>query len=266
MTSRSARFGGDGLLASISDAVGRLTIDKPARRNALTAKMWDDLPGAVDWLVGEKARVVLVEGAGETFSAGADISEFDQVRGDTESARAYDRLNADAFQALRVAAVPTIAVIRGICYGGGLGLAAACDLRIAEPGARFAVPAARLGLTYPVDAISDLVETLGVQTVKHLIFTAGSLDAETALQLGFLLAVHETGRLGAEADDLARRIASNAPLTIRASKRAVRAAISRNAADRAEAGRIGEETFASADYAEGRAAFREKRQPRFTGG
>lgn len=265
MTDRSARFGEDGLLVSISEAVGRLTIDRPARRNALTARMWQDLPEAVDWLVAEKAGAILVEGAGADFSAGADISEFDRVRGDTESARAYDRLNAEAFRALRIAAVPTIAVIRGVCFGGGLGLAAACDLRIAEPGARFAVPAARLGLTYPVDAISDLVETLGVQAVKHLIFTAGSLDAEAALRLGFLLAVHEADRLGTEADDLAERIAANAPLTLRASKLAVRAAVSGNAADREETVRIGEETFASADYAEGRAAFREKRQPRFTG-
>lgn len=150
------------LLVSTTDGVATIVINRPARKNAVTQAMWIELAANVDRLAGDTdVRVIVLRGAGADFSAGADISEFDTLRGDPESARAYEATNSAAFAALRNASVPVIAAIRGICFGGGFGIAAACDLRVACTDAQFAVPAARLGLAYPHDAMADIVWAAG---------------------------------------------------------------------------------------------------------
>ena len=163
------------------------------------------------------------------------------------------------------APVPTIAAIRGICFGGAFGLASACDLRIADTSARFAIPAGRLGLAYPAEAVADLVTALGAQRARHLLMTASEMDSAAALANGFLLETVAPDKLDAAANDLAEQISVAAPLSIAASRKAVRAALSGSDDDRAAAEQLGDATFESADYAEGRAAFREKRKPVFTG-
>lgn len=266
MAEQNETFARGTLKAACAGHVGRLTIDRPEKKNALDAAMWSVLPRALGWLTAEgRARVILIEGGGSDFSAGADISEFDRVRHDPPSARAYDALNAQAFRAVRECEVPVIAVIRGICFGGGFGIAAACDIRLASAEARFAVPAARLGLTYPVDAIVDFVEALDVQTAKRLLYTGAEMTASEALARGFLAAVHEPDELVQEAAKLAMAIAANAPLTVSASKVALRAALSGRSTDRDRAVALAAATFESEDYAEGRAAFAERRRPGFTG-
>ncbi|WP_084364456.1 enoyl-CoA hydratase-related protein [Rhizobium sp. RU36D] len=263
----SRDFAAGGIHAACGDGLGMLTIDNQPRRNALTAAMWRAIPDAVTWLIGEAgARVIVLAGAGgRDFSAGADISEFAQVRKDTESARIYEAENSAAFAALRQARVPVIAAVRGICYGGGLGLAAACDLRLGTASATFAVPAARLGLAYPADAIQDFYESLGPQMARQMLFTGAPVGAQALLANGFLLDVTEDGALDGAAFSLADTIAANAPLSVQAAKLALRAVAQQDADLLREADIVGSSTFDSRDYAEGRAAFAERRKPIFEG-
>ncbi|WP_406871566.1 enoyl-CoA hydratase-related protein [Aminobacter sp. P9b] len=254
------------LLLSMSDGVATVVINRPARKNAVTQAMWVDLAARANILSADPdVRVIVLRGMGDDFSAGADIGEFDKLRGDATSARAYEATNSAAFAALRNCTVPVIAAIRGICFGGGFGLAAACDLRIATADAQFAVPAARLGLAYPQDAMGDIVWAAGPQMARYLTYTAGRIDARAALSAGFLLKIVEAERFDARISEIARTIAENAPLSVRASKAAIRAALSHDAEEAALAQAAGDATFLSDDYAEGRAAFAARRTPMFKG-
>ncbi|TKT76933.1 enoyl-CoA hydratase-related protein [Aquamicrobium sp. LC103] len=254
------------LKTEVSEGVALVTIDRPHRKNAITQAMWLELAETVTALgKNPETRMIVIMGAGGDFSAGADIGEFDEVRRNAETARFYENANSAAFAAVRDAPVPTLAAIRGICFGGGFGLAAACDLRVAEDDARFCVPAAKLGLAYPVDAMIDIVEALGPQLARYLTYSAASIDAATALSAGFLLEIVERGTLEFRARELARVIAANAPLSVRASKAAIRASLSRDGKAYQLAEALGAATFDSLDYGEGRSAFREKRKPQFHG-
>lgn len=260
-------FAAGRIRAESREGIGFLTIDNPERKNAITAAMWRAIPDAVHWLCGEAgARAIVLSGAGERdFSAGADISEFPVVRNDTATARLYEADNSSAFAAVREARVPVIAAIRGICYGGGFGLAAACDIRIADETAAFAVPAARLGLAYPADAVQDFARSLGDQMARKVLYTGRAMRATELLACGFLLDVTAPETLSERAFALAEMIASNAPLSVQASKLALRAVAEVDDDLLREAEVVGASTFDSADYAEGRRAFAEKRKPVFTG-
>ena len=259
----------DGALgAAVADnGIGCFTINRPEKRNALTDAMWRALPAAFDWMVQEKqARVVVVQGAGgKDFSAGADIGEFDTLRKDAGTARHYEAGNSLAFAAIRACPVPVIAAIRGICFGGGFGLAAAADLRLADDTARFAIPAARLGLAYPPDAVQDLVRALGDQQARRALFGAQEIPAADALACGCLLALCRPEDLDVQVSALASDIAAAAPLSVRASKAAISALHSRSHADLDSAASLAALTFDSSDYAEGRRAFTERRRPSFSG-
>jgi enoyl-CoA hydratase/carnithine racemase len=260
-------FADEGLIATIDGNRGFLGINRPDRKNAISFAMWREIPGALDWLCGQgDIRCIVLHGEGKSdFSAGADITEFDAVRRDVESARQYERSNASAFRAVRQCPVPVIAMIRGICFGGAFGLAAAADLRVASHEAVFSVPAGRLGLAYPVDAMRDIVEALGPQTARSVLFTARRMDAREAQSAGFLHALCGLADLDRTVTDLADQICANAPLSNRASKASIRAALSGAADDRRLAEDLAQSTFLSADYEEGRSAFREKRSPQFNG-
>lgn len=263
MSSPSA--GGDaGLGLSFSGGVAHLVIDRPQKKNALTARMWRDLAAAVrEAAMSSEARVLVLEGAGADFCAGADIAEFDELRADAATARDYEAANSAAFSAIRDADIPTIAAIRGVCFGGGFGIAAACDIRIASETALFAVPAARLGLAYPQDAMQDIVHACGPQMARYLTFSAARIDAARALAVGFVAEVVADEDLASRRAALASSIAANAPMSVAASKAAIRAVLSADPADAERARQLGAATFSSEDYAEGRAAFRERRPPRF---
>lgn len=255
------------LKLSVSDHVGTLLLDNPRRKNAVTAAMWRAIPEAVRWLFAEaQARVLVVSGAGNgDFSAGADISEFAEVRRDTKTARVYEGANALAFASLRAAPVPVIAEIRGICFGGGFGLAAACDLRLADDTARFCLPPARLGLAYPADAVGDILRALGDQLARHALYTGDVMQADDLVRNGFLIECTAPSALAGRVRSLAATIAANAPLSVRASKLAVRAFAENDEHAARDAAAFGAATFDSEDYAEGRRAFAERRLPLFTG-
>jgi len=256
------------LRLSIENGVARVAIDNPARRNAFDFAMWSALPEILRALDAEPAaRVVVLTGAdGLPFCSGADISEFSTVRATAAGGRAYEAANLAAFDALSHLSKPTIAAISGFCMGGGLGLACACDLRIAAEGATFAVPAGRLGVGYPPAAMKYVVAAVGAQGAMDLFFTARRLSAEEALSGGLLSRLLSPAGFAAAIDEIARGVAANAPLTLKAAKAAVRAAAGLPGAptpERCEA--LAAACFDSADYLEGRTAFLEKRAPEFSG-
>lgn len=252
--------------ARIDNNVAVITIDRPARKNAMTQAMWIEMAQLLhEFSADPSVRAIVLSGAGSDFCAGADIGEFDTLRGDATSASRYEASNSATFAAIRDCPVPTIAAISGICFGGGFGMAVACDIRIAAKGATFCVPAARLGLAYPVDSMCDIVHAVGAQRAKYLTYSAARLDVSAALDAGLLLEVTEFSVLEARAMALATTIAANAPLSVRASKASIRAVLTGLSTDADKAAALGHSTFESADYAEGRTAFHEKRPARFTG-
>lgn len=255
------------LRTTVEPPVGWLVVDHPARRNAVSLSMWLALPPLVDALDADPAVrvIVLTGGGGEAFVSGADIAEFAEVRRDADSARAYEDANEAAFAALRQATKPTVAMIRGPCFGGGVGLAAACDLRVAADDAVFSIPAARLGIAYPPPAIADVVGLVGAARAKDLFFTARRVEAAEALAIGLVDRVVPVADLEAETRALAATMAANAPLTLAAAKAAIAAAVTGDPAAAERARRAATACFASQDFAEGREAFLAKRPPRFEG-
>lgn len=247
--------------------LGSLVVDHGARRNALNAAMWRAIPALARELDDDPTvRVVVLRGAGdEAFVSGADISEFSQLRTGDAAAR-YDADNIQAFTALSALHKPSIALIHGFCIGGGVALASCCDLRYAADDAVFAIPAARLGLGYPLSAAQQLVRLLGPAHAKELFFTARRFDARDALRLGLVHEVFAKTELETRVQAIAGSIAQNAPLSLRAFKLAA-AELMKPAAVRSdtEAAAAIEDCFASADYREGVQAFLDKRSPRFTG-
>lgn len=253
---------------SVCDHVATLTFDQPARLNAITFEMWSALPELIRRAEHDRSvNVIALRGAGErAFGAGADISQFEAKRSDPKSVAAYNAAVARTHQALSEAAKPTVAVIQGICFGGSLGLAMCCDLRIGASDARFRIPAARLGLGYRYSEIARLVKRIGPGATADLLVTARELDAAEALRLGILNSVYDRSSFDTEADQYLRRIADNAPLTLRSVKRAlVELARPESERDISAVDELVASCYTSADYHEGRAAFREKRKPKFIG-
>lgn len=256
------------LRVDINHGVARLLIDNGAKRNAFDLDMWRALPPLMAAIEADpEIRVVVVSGApGLPFCSGADISEFSTVRATSGGGRAYEQANVEAFDAISSCAKPTVAAISGFCMGGGMGIAAVCDLRVAEEGAAFAIPAGRLGVGYPPSAMRYVVAAVGAQRAFEMFFTARRLTATEALAAGFVSRVLASESFDGAVDDLAAVIAGNAPLTLRAAKAAIRAAAQLPGAPAlADCEALAAQCFDSDDYMEGRAAFLEKRAPKFTG-
>lgn len=256
----------DLLQARVEGAVGWLVFNRPERRNALNAEMWAAIPAIVNALEEQPGvRVIIIRGAGqEAFAAGADISEFATARNSSVAADQYEKLNGAALSALRGCARPVIAMVQGYCIGGGVAIAMAADLRVAAPSALFALPPARLGLAYPLDSLKDLVTTIGAAATKDMIFTARQVKVEEALRIGLVNRIATD--IEAEVAALAAEIAEGAPFTLTHAKHAIDFLISRPGhEDDAEIAWLGQRCFDSEDYAEGRAAFMEKRKPVFRG-
>lgn len=256
------------MIARKEGAVGWVQFNNPARHNAVSVDMWRAVPEILaEFERDDEIRAVVLCGAGgKAFISGADISEFEEKRASREAVIEYNRIAGGANAAIISFSKPTIAMIQGYCYGGGVGVALCCDLRIATENSSFAVPAARLGLGYGYDGLKRLVDVVGPSFAKEIFYTARRFDAPEALAMGLVNRVIPGSDIETYVCDYAAMIGSNAPLTIRAAKICVNEA-TKDPADRDLAGAQAavDACFASDDYIEGRSAFIEKRKPVFRG-
>lgn len=256
------------VLVRRSSAVGHVVISNLEKFNAMTTQMWSDLPLAIAELdTDQSIRAIVLSGDGDrAFVSGADISQFGAERSSADSQLRYNQSVAEAYTAPSRASKPVIAKIRGVCMGGGLGLALACDMRICADDARFRMPAGRLGLGYEEAGVRRFVSLIGVQNTYDIFFTARVFDAQDALRMGFVSRVVPAAQLDDTVDELAATIAGNAPLTLRAVKCTVGAFLLNPTQVNAPEIRAAIDACnSSTDYAEGVRAFAEKRPPIFTG-
>lgn len=256
------------LRAEIEGAVGWIVFDQPARRNAINDAMWRALPEAMARFDADAAvRCVAFRGEGrKAFSAGADISEFEQVRSQGAAISEYDGLLDRVLHAIQSSPKPSVAMIHGICFGGGLEVALACDLRYCGTSAAFAIPAARLGLAYNAEGHKRLLETVGHARAREIMFLGRRYTAEEALAMGLVHRVQGDEELEAFTGEILKTLSENAPLSIANSKTIIEEFVkSSGAPDAARMREAMRRCAASEDYQEGRRAFMAKRPPRFKG-
>jgi enoyl-CoA hydratase/carnithine racemase len=258
----------DKMLVRKDGHVGYVIFNNPERRNAVSLEMWERTSEILQQLAqDDEVRVVVLTGAGgKAFVSGADVSRFESERSSLEAIKIYNAAVERANASVHEFPKPTIAMIRGYCIGGGVGLAVCCDLRLCSDDSRFAVPAARLGLGYPYAGLKRLTDVVGPAFAKEIFFTARQFDAEEARAMGLVNRVLPAAELEAYVKGYADTIAGNAPLTVKAAKLVVNETLKdESERDPARCRELVEQCFASNDYTEGRRAFMEKRRPAFTG-
>jgi enoyl-CoA hydratase/carnithine racemase len=244
-------------------AVATLTIDRPAKRNAMNYEMWSALPDLLSKVeADESVRALVIRGT-DHFSAGADISEFTTLRADAGGARRYNAVVHAGERSIARLSKPVVAAVTGVCVGGGCEIALACDIRIAADDARFGITPAKLGIVYSATSTKRLVDAVGPSWARQILFTAELVDAATALRIGLVNELHPAAEGAGRAEALATTMASRAQVSVRGAKTIV---------DRITEGHFDEDdtvhalyetSVTSDDYAEGVRAFLEKRPPRF---
>lgn len=255
------------ILVTVEPAsVAFVTLNRPKQVNAVKLSMWRDLKPILQDLQGrDDVRVIVLTGAGGNFSAGADIKEFAQNRMGAEQGLVYEHHYVAAVEAVRACAKPTIAAVTGNCMGGACALAMACDFRFADATARFAIPAAKLGVVYGLPECTLLVALVGVANAKRILYTGDPVTAAEAFRMG-LVDERVEGPVTEAAVAFAMKLAANAPLSIAGSKRILNSLARGDARARVEEFlSLAEGAVKSEDYREGTLAFVEKRKPRFKG-
>lgn len=241
--------------------VATITFDRPNARNAMTWAMYEQLGEAVERIESNRdVRVAVLRGAGGHFVAGTDISQFTEFKSGDDGVAYENRLESIVAR-LEQMRVATIAAVEGFAVGAGLVLAAACDLRIASPTARFGVPIARtVGNALSMINYARLVALLGASRTKAMLITTDFMSAEEARAIGFVAAIVEETAFDSELDSLAARISTYSPITIQCTKEAIRRIMSASDGDD-----LVQRAYGSNDFHEGVAAFVEKRAPKWEG-
>jgi len=247
--------------------IATLTFNRPEKRNAINHAMWKAIPDLVAEVDADPfIALLVVTGAGGHFAAGADISEFETTYATPETTRNFSADVARAGDALMRLSKPSIAVIRGACVGGGCGIALSCDLRFAAHGSRFGITPAKLGLAYSLEDTKRLVDVVGPQRAKDILFSGRLLDADEAFRFGLIDRLTADAELDQAAEDYARTVAANSLYSLRATKAIVGMILEGAVAETKESARISLESFQGGDFKEGSAAFLQKRKPNFRKG
>jgi enoyl-CoA hydratase len=266
--SSAREYAGGKMLSARREGIGIVTFNQPQKHNAVSVDMWGGLAEILgEFAADDSVRVVVLTGAGgRAFVSGADISQFDQQRNNADAQRAYDQQTSVGRQKLSSFPKPTIAMIRGYCLGGGLAIAMQTDLRIASTDSQFGIPAAKLGIAYGLEGLRNLVSLVGPANARMIMYTGERFGAEEALRIGLVNRLVAGDDLENHVFELAQTIASNAPLSVAASRLTIsQLLLDPNDRDVDAVVRASATCFDSEDYREGRAAFLEKRKPAFKG-
>lgn len=258
----------DKILTEQSQDIARIIFNQPEKRNAVSLEMWEAVEEAVTRFAADTTvRILILSGAGgKAFVSGADVSKFETERASVEAVAHYNATTKRVYDMVEAFPKPTIAQIDGFCVGGGVALALCCDLRICGKGSNFAVPAAKLGLGYAFPGLKRLVDVVGPAFAKEIFFTARRFDAEEARVMGLVNRVVEDEDVASAAEETAKMIAGNAPMTVESVKYIVaQTLLAESERDLEECDARVKACFDSADYVEGRRAFLEKRKPNFVG-
>lgn len=254
----------DPIRLEVRGVAAHLILNRPDKRNALNAAMWEAIPVLLERALShDDVRLLVVSGAGGSFAAGADISEFEDVYATPERAEAYSRSIARALDGLAAFPRPTLAMIEGACVGGGCGLALACDLRFAAEGSRFGITPGKLGLVYTLNDTARLIRAVGVPTAKDMLFSGRLLDAPEALATGLINRLVPLERLAGEVEAYAGLLAATSPNSAKVTKKLIALVEAGQAEDDEVTRALFLEAFTSADFQEGYRAFLEKRPPVF---
>jgi enoyl-CoA hydratase len=256
------------ILQSVTDGVGVITFNNPAKRNAMSLDMWEGLGSALIGLRdNDDVRVVIMVGSGDkAFVSGADISQFEKVRHNAAASEEYSKKSEAQRALLANYPKPIIACIRGFCLGGGMQVAMAADIRIASDNSQFGIPAAKLGIAYGYDGLRHLVSLVGPSWARLIMYTGMKIDSAEALRIGLVDRVSPDAELWDATMEIARTISGNAPLAIKAAKITIAQVIKDpDKRDMKAIKQVGTDCMDSQDFREGRRAFMEKRKPKFTG-
>ncbi|HEX7725666.1 MAG TPA: enoyl-CoA hydratase-related protein [Rhizomicrobium sp.] len=250
------------ILFACADDVATITLSRPDKRNALNEAMWAGLAEAVKRADAmPEAKIVVIRGAGGHFAAGADISEFATVYASRERGAEYSRIVASGVGAIAQAAKPVIAMIEGSCVGGGMAIALACDLRLASATAKCGITPAKLGIVYAFGDTKRLVDAVGPSKAKDILFTGRIMEADEALTIGLVDEVHASGTLEKSVAAKCALIAGNSQWSVRGTKEMIRFIMA--AVETRETTGKFLDAVEQSDFKEGRAAFMEKRAPKF---
>lgn len=255
----------DDLLVERDGSVATVVLNRPDSHNAITLEMYKAIPTLFASLdTDESVKVIVVRGAGtKAFASGADISEFEEVRGNADSAKSYNQRVAAAERAIESVNKPTIALIHGYCIGGGCGLALSCDLRFGDDRTRMAITPAKLGLVYSLESTKRLVDLVGPARTKWILMSGQQIGAEQAQRLGLLDELSTVEDLDKITYDFAQLLTTRAQFSVRAAKSIVGRILSGQVEDDENTTELRNSSFDTEDYAEGVRAFLEKRTPRF---
>ena len=250
----------------IENRVGYIVLDNPSKLNAISFSMWEKIGTTLEeYKKNKDIRCIVMTGNGEkAFSAGADISEFNDNRSLEEAVLLYDNVSKTTLNILQNFPKPTIAIINGYCIGGGLATALSCDVRIASEKSTFAIPAAKLGLAYDYLGIKKLRDLIGPSRAKYIFFTARQFSSTEAIQMGIIEQIFKEKDFKEGVMQVLNTIIGNAPLTIASAKLAIDADIEDKDLYK-KCKEFEAICFSSKDYEEGRLAFTEKRKPVFKG-
>ncbi len=256
------------ILAAKKEGIGMMLFNQPAKLNAISVDMWQGIANVLDdFEADDEVRVLIMAGAGDkAFMSGGDISQFEKTRSNAEANAEFARLTQPGRSRLTSFAKPRIACIRGWCLGGGMAVAMTADMRFASTDSQLGIPAARLSIAYGRDDIKRLIDLVGPAHARQILYTGNRLSAVQAERIGLINQAVESDKLLETVFDIAHTISNNAPLSVMASRITIDELL-KDAAQRDNELIARQTTLCmnSADYAEGRRAFMEKRKPVFTG-